>query len=598
MIKERLRGLRGKMKAEGIDAYLVFSDDYHGSEYVGDYFKCREFITGFSGSAGSAVIMQDMAGLWTDGRYFLQAEKQLDTKCYKLFKEGEEGVPSLQEFLQDVLEEGQCVGFDGRTVSGVFVEGLQDMLAGKGISFWTKGDLIGEIWEERPAISKKPVIEHELCYSGMMRQVKQAEIRTMMEEKNADMLLVSALDDIAWLTNMRGDDVEYSPVFLAYGVVTKDCCIVFGQKESFSQKIRGILAEVGIEFRPYDGIYDFIRELPKLNLWVDKKRTNYALLKCIPENMEIIDGDHPIMLRKAIKNDIEIDNVRYAHIKDGIAITKFLYWLSQNVGNGDVTEISAAEKLEVFRREQEYYQGSSFAPIFAYGAHGAIVHYSADEESDAVIAGNGLLLLDTGGHYLDGSTDVTRTVAIGEVTKQQKSHYTAVLKGNLNLAAAKFRYGCSGVNLDYLARQPLWEQGLDYNHGTGHGVGFMLNVHEGPNSIRWKPGKDGGDVVLQAGMITSDEPGFYLLGEYGIRLENLILCKEAGKTEYGQFMEFETLTMVPFDRNCINPQEMSVKELALLNAYHERVFELLEPHLQPEERLWLKEATRPLSKFS
>jgi len=596
MMKKRLRDLREKMKAEGIDAYLVFSDDFHGSEYVGDYFKCREFITGFSGSAGSAVIMQDMAGLWTDGRYFLQAEKQLDTNCYKLFKMGEEGVSSLEGFLQDVLKEGQCVGFDGRTVSGAFVEGLQEMLAGKGISFWTEGDLVGQIWADRPAISKKPVMDYEL-YSGMMRQVKQAEIRTMMGAQNADVLLVSALDDIAWFTDMRGNDVEYSPVFLAYAVVMKDWCIVFGWEESFSQEIRGILAKFRIKFMPYDGIYDFIHELPKLNLWVDKKRTNYALLKCIPEDVKIIDGDNPIMLRKAIKNDIEIRNERHAHIKDGIAITKFLYWLSQNVGNGDVTEISAAEKLEAFRREQEDYQGPSFAPIFAYGAHGAIVHYSADEESNAVLAGKGLLLLDTGGHYLDGSTDVTRTVAVGEVTQQQKSHYTAVLKGNLNLSAAKFRYGCSGVNLDYLARQPLWEQGLDYNHGTGHGVGFMLNVHEGPNSIRWQAGKDRENVVLEAGMITSNEPGFYLAGEYGIRLENLILCKEAKKTEYGQFMEFETLTMVPFDRNCINPKEMSVKELALLNAYHQRVFEVLEPHLQPEERLWLKEATGPLSIF-
>jgi len=593
MIKERLQNLREKMKAEGIDAYLVFTDDFHGSEYVGDYFKCREFITGFTGTAGSAVIMQDMAGLWTDGRYFLQAGKQLDGDCCKLFKMGEEGVPSLEEFLQNVLKEGQRVGFDGRTASGSFVEGLRERLAKKKISFWTEGDLIGDIWTERPPISRQPVVDFELN-SGMMRQSKQTEIRTMMEEKNADVLLVTALDDIAWFINMRGADIDYCPVFLAYTVVTRDRCIIFGQAESFSEEIKETLAKYRIEFMPYESIYDFIRALPKLNIWVDKKRTNYALLECIPKHMKIIDGDNPIMLRKAIKNEIEISNERYAHIKDGIAITKFLYWLSQNVENKNITEISAAEKLELLRQQQENYQGPSFAPIFAYGAHGAIVHYSANEESNAVIAGNGLLLMDTGGHYLDGSTDITRTIAIGKVTAQQKSHYTAVLRGNLNLAAAKFRYGSCGVNLDCLARQPLWELGLDYNHGTGHGVGFMLNVHEGPNSIRWKNGKNQENVVLEAGMITSDEPGFYQTGEYGIRLENLILCKESEKTEYGQFMEFETLTMVPFDRNCINPEEMSVRELELLNAYHEKVFKTLEPHLQPEERVWLKETTRNL----
>lgn len=591
MVKKRLDDLRKRMEEEGIDIYLVFSDDFHGSEYVGDYFKCREFITGFTGSVGSALITRDQAGLWTDGRYFLQAEQELVGTDIELFREGEHGVPSMKEYLALLLQGGECVGLDGRTVSGSFMEELRQRFSPMGISFRTNVDLIGEIWEERPEISKNPVMDLEVKYCGLNRTEKLRIVRQKMQDKNVDCLLLSALDEIAWLLNLRGGDVKYCPVFLAYGVITQESCQIFGQKEAFSPDILEMLCKAGITVGSYDTIYDWVCGIRGEKLWVDRKSVNDTLLQCVMKDMQVLDAPSPILLLKAVKNGAEIANLRNAHIKDGVVVTKFIYWLEKQVKKGVVTECSGAAKLEKFRSEQDLYQGPSFAPIFAFGEHGAIVHYSGDEKSDVVIKGNGLLLMDTGGHYLDGSTDITRTVAIGEVTEEQKLRYTAVLRGNLKLGAAKFRYGCSGVNLDYLAREALWEQGLDYNHGTGHGIGFLLNVHEGPVNIRWKMNPSLEQAVLEAGMITSNEPGYYQAGEYGIRLENVLLCCEGEKTEYGQFMEFETLTMVPFDRRCISVKEMNRRERQLLNEYHQKVYTTLAPHLEMKERLWLKEVT-------
>jgi Xaa-Pro aminopeptidase len=537
------------------------------------------------------LITQDQAGLWTDGRYFLQAEQELFGSGFQLFRSGEDSVPSMEEYLERILQGGECIGFDGRTVSGAFVAELEKRLEDMRVSFYTGLDLIGAIWEERPEIGKEPVWNLDIQFCGVDRLEKLSRVRREMKAKRADVLLLSSLDELAWLLNLRGGDVKYCPVFLAYGVVTQDTCLIFGQKEAFSKRIQAMLSEAKIQLLSYDEIYHYLGGLGKEKLWVDKAKVNYALLQSLSGDVKMFDAPSPIVLLKSVKNQTEIENVRNAHIKDGVAVTKFLYWLDQHVKEGTVTECSGAARLEEFRKEQALYQGASFAPIVAFGEHGAIVHYSGDEKSDVVIKGDGLLLMDTGGHYLDGSTDITRTVVVGAVTQEQRSHYTAVLRGNLKLGAAKFRYGCSGVNLDYLAREALWEQGLDYNHGTGHGIGFLLNVHEGSVSIRWRTGLTLEQTTLEAGMITSNEPGYYQAGAYGIRLENLLLCCEGKTTEYGQFMEFETLTVVPFDRRCILVEMLDAKERQLLNAYHQKVYETLAPYLDTKERLWLENVT-------
>lgn len=596
MIKNRLVCLREKMKAAGIDAYLVLSEDFHGSESVGDYFKCREYISGFNGSAGSVLVTATMAGLWTDGRYFLQANEQLKGSSIELFRMEEEGVPTINEFLKTELKRGQCLGFDARAVSAGFVEELRASLEGEEIRFCSEHDLIGEIWSQRPERSKEPVVELDVKYAGQSRQEKLEMIRTTLKNNNADYFILSTLDDIAWLFNLRGNDADDSPVFLAYAVVTANACILFGNGSSFSPELRSTLEEVNATVSEYEAIYSYIKTIPAGNkVLLDRSRINYAIVSGLSDKVTIQDEVNPTRLLKAIKNATEVQNVREAHIRDGVAVTKFLFWLKHQIGKETITERSGAEKLESFRKQQKHYQGPSFAPIFGYQEHGAIVHYSATKESDAVLKPEGFILMDTGGQYPEGTTDITRTVALGPLTKEQKIHYTAVLRGNLNLAGAKFLHGCVGANLDYLARQPLWEKGLDYKHGTGHGVGYFLNVHEGPNNIRWKIGPRPQDhAVLEEGMITSDEPGLYLEGAYGIRLENLILCKIAQQNAYGKFMQFETLTLVPFDRDSIDADEMSSQEKQLLNAYHKKVYETLAPFMNEEERSWLLEETKVL----
>lgn len=589
-INERLTYLRNRMKEEGIDAYLVVSDDFHGSEYVGDYFKCREYISGFTGSAGSVIITQDTAGLWTDGRYFLQAERELEDSEMVLYKMGQEGVPSAEEYLCDTLQEGQCLGIDGRTVSDASV---QKILSGKKLNICSDQDLVSEIWTKRPALSAEPAFRLAMPYAGCSAKDKIKKVRTIMQEKEADLLVLTTLDDIAWLFNLRGNDIKYCPVMLSYTVISQQQILLFADQASFSPELEEELRLEGIYRRDYGQIYRFMTEIQAdSTVMLDRKRTNYAILQNIPAEVRVLDVVNPTYLLKAVKNETEVRNERIAHIKDGVAVTKFLCWLHHNKGRIPITEISAAERLEEFRKEEKHYIGPSFAPISAYGPHGAVVHYSATQESNLQLSNHSFLLMDTGGHYLEGSTDITRTVSLGALSKRQKEHYTAVLRGNLNLAAAKFLHGSTGVNLDYPARQPLWEMGLDYQHGTGHGVGYLLSVHEGPNSIRWRMGRNPeDDAILEEGMITSNEPGVYLSGEYGIRLENLMLCLKAEKNEYGQFMQFEPLTMVPFDLKSILPVRMSERERELLNAYHKTVFQNLSPYLNEVQKLWLKEAT-------
>lgn len=597
MIQERLKQLRSLMEREGLDAYLILTEDFHGSEYVGEYFKCRRFMSGFTGSAGSLLVMKDMAGLWTDGRYFLQAEQQLEGSTITLFKSGEEGVPALSDFLAEKLPQDGKLGFDGRAVNYRMAEELADKLKAKNITFGYEKDLAGEIWTDRPALSAEPVMLLDECYTGKSRADKLALIREKMSEKKADCFVLSSLDDIAWLLNIRGGDVECNPVVLSYLALTSDKVILFINEKVLPENVKAALAADGVELAPYNEVYDYVKQLPEgSSLYVDESKTNYAIMKNCKPGVQLITGANLTAMPKCVKNATEVENERKAHIKDGVVMTKLIYWLKQNVGKQEITELTVEDKLEELHRQQENYMGPSFTPIIGYAEHGAIIHYSATKESGAALQPRSMVLMDTGGQYLEGTTDITRTVVLGPVTEEEKKAFTLVLRGNLNLGAAKFKEGVCGLNLDYLARFPMWEEGLDYNHGTGHGVGYFLNVHEGPVSFHWKAG-DPRRVVstkLEEGMIISNEPGLYFAGKFGIRTENLIVCRKAEKTDYGQFMKFETLTMVPIDLEAVIPEAMSERERALLNEYHAKVYEVISPYLTEQEAAWLKTATRAI----
>ena len=596
MIPERLADLRSLMKEHKVDAYLVPTDDFHCSEYVGEYFKCRKYITGFTGSAGTAVITQKEAGLWTDGRYFIQAAAQLQETGVTLFKIGEEGVPTIEEYLEKNMTDGQCLGFDGRTLTAAKGEELEKQMTRKGVSIACHMDLVGEIWKDRPALSCESAWSVDLKYVGKPRNEKIAAIRKSMAEKKADYFLLTSLDDIAWLLNIRGNDVRCNPVLLSYLVMTQSQVLLFAQQDAFSEELQAELKQDGVTLRPYNDIYTFVTTIPEgKSVLLDPSSANYTLKKSLSKDVHIIEDTNPTLLPKAIKNGVEVANMKKAHIKDGAAVCRFIFWLKQNVGKTVITELSAAEKLEEFRRMGDHYLGPSFEPIISYGAHAAIVHYSSTPETDIPLQPKGMLLADTGGQYLEGTTDITRTIVLGELTDKEKEFFTRVLRGNLNLAAARFPHGVTGKNLDYLARSPLWEVRADYNHGTGHGVGFLLNVHEGPNNINWKVRPGGKEpCVLEEGMITSDEPGFYVEGQFGIRHENLIVCEKADKNLFGQFMKFEPLTLVPFDLDAVVPELMSDRERRLLNDYHRTVYEKVSPLLDGAEKEWLREATREI----
>lgn len=594
MIKERIKKLRSLMIKHNIDAYIVPTNDFHSSEYVGDFFKCRQYITGFTGSAGTAVVTLTEARLWTDGRYFIQAASELEGTGVELMRIGVEGIPTIGEYLNNTLTQGSTLGFDGRCIDYGYAVKLEKKLSKKNINIVYDKDLIGDIWDDRPEMSKQPVMLLDIQYCGKSREEKLRDIREQMEKKKADIYIITSLDDIAWLFNIRGKDVECNPVALSYAMVTLDNAVIYASLDAFSKDILKELKSDCVSIKPYNDIYEDIKGISlDKSVFVDGSKANYAIVRNIPNGVKIIDEKNLTLLPKAIKNTTEIENMRIAHIKDGVAVTKFMYWLKKNIGNIEITEISAAKHLEQLRKQGENYMGPSFESIVAYGANAAMCHYLASEDSNATLLPEGLLLFDTGGQYLEGTTDVTRTIALGICSDEQKKCYTAVLKGHLALAAAHFVYGVRGVNLDYLARGPLWEMGLDYNHGTGHGVGYFLNVHEGPNSFRWKI-IDGitDSAVLEEGMITSNEPGFYKEGEYGIRTENLVVCLKDEKTEYGQFMKFENLTMVPIDIDAIDMSMMTDVDRERLNTYHKEVYEKIGPYLSEEERDWLKKVTK------
>lgn len=595
-MRMELQALRECMKKRGVDGCLITTDDFHGSEYVGNYFKAREYISGFTGSAGTLVVLMEEAGLWTDGRYFLQAEQQLEHSGITLYRIGEAGVPGIEEFLASAMKAGQTLAFDGRCVMAENAKKIRDRLLPRKIFVRNDLDLPGEIWKNRPAVSCEPAWLLERQYAGMSVKKKLEAIRSCMKKQKADWFLLASLEDICWTLNVRGNDVECTPVVLSYFLMNEKRAYWYVQKRAVTKETEKKLMEDGVEIREYMEIFTDTSRLPSsARLLCDSGKINDALWKQIPETVLLLDNGNPTEHLKAVKNPTEVENERAAHRKDGVAVTKFIYWLKANINKEQITERSAAARLEQYREEQEHYVEPSFHPIMAYGEHGAIVHYAADEETDALLRPEGFLLSDTGGHYLEGTTDITRTIALGPLTEEQKELYTTVLRGHIHLSAARFLKGCTGVSLDGLARTPLWEKGYDYNHGTGHGVGYLLSVHEGPNSFRYRPSsKRGMDCVLEEGMITSNEPGIYLEGKYGIRLENMIVCLKGRENGYGSFLRFEPLTLVPFEREAILPEQMSEQERSLINQYHKMVYDKLSPYLAAEEKEWLREATAPL----
>lgn len=584
------------MAQRGIDIYVVPTSDFHDSEYVGEHFKARKFITGFTGSAGTAVITMTEAGLWTDGRYFVQAERQLEGSTVTLYRMGEEGVPTVDEFLAEKLPENGCLGFDGRVIGGTWGRRMEKLAEKKNGTIHCNEDLIDIIWEERPALSKEPAFILEEKYAGKSTAEKLAAVREAMEKEGADYHILTSLYDIAWLLNVRGGDIECVPVVLSYLVLTEKECIWFLQEEIVDEKLRAYLNENHITTRSYDAIYEYVLDIPaNAKVLLSAGQVNYRIVSSLNEDITIIDKPNPTLLMKAVKNPTEVDNTRAAHVKDGVAVTKFMYWLKNNIGKTKITEISASDYLENLRKEQENFLGISFNTISAYGANAAMMHYSATPESDTELKPEGFLLVDSGGHYYEGTTDITRTFALGPITDEMRTHFTAVCRSNMNLAHAKFLYGCTGLNLDILARGPLWEMGIDYKCGTGHGVGYLLNVHEGPNGFRWRVVTERNDSgVLQEGMITTDEPGVYLEGKYGIRTENELVCHKSCKNEYGQFMEFENITYAPIDLDAIDPEQMTKREREYLNEYHAMVYKTLSPYMTEEENEWLKRYTRAI----
>ena len=596
MIKQRIENIRDLMKEKNIYAYIVPSSDYHQSEYVGDYFKSREFMSGFTGSAGTLIISMDEAGLWTDGRYFIQAENELKDSGIKLFKMGEEGVPTIEEYLLEKLPKNSTLGFDGRVMSVKEGQSLANKLAFKGINIEYKYDLVNDIWEDRCSLPTEKAFLLGIEYSGESFSDKLSRIRAVMKAKKATTHILASLDDIAWLFNIRGRDVKSNPVVLSYAVISIDSVYLFIDKNKIGKDIRAELSKENVQIKGYEEVYELIKKIEENEVvLIDTSKVNYAIYNNIPSNVQKIEERNPSILFKSIKNEIELKNIRNSHIKDGVAFTKFMYWLKNNIGKIEITEISATQKLEEFRREQDKFIEPSFSTIAAYKDHAAMMHYSATEESNYKLEPRDLFLVDSGGQYFDGTTDITRTIALGPIPENVRKDFTNVVRGMIRLSKAKFLYGCRGYNLDILARGPLWEEGIDYKCGTGHGIGFVLNVHEGPNGFRWKVREDIDDTcILEEGMVTTNEPGVYVENSHGIRIENEIVVRKAEKNEYGQFMDFEVITFAPIDLDAIDVNLMMKDEIEYLNNYHKKVYEKISPFLNQDEKEWLKKYTREI----
>lgn len=590
-VNRKIELLRNEMRKRGLDAYVIPSNDPHQSEYVCDYFKSREFISGFTGSAGAVVITMDKNGLWTDGRYYIQAEKQLEGSSIDLFKMREPDVPTINEWLFDNLQSGNVVGFDSKVFSQHQVNVMKRMFSEKNIDINGKYDLIDLIWENRPDLSKEKAMILDVKYAGKSALEKLNEVRKEMNKKDASYYILSSLDDIAWTFNIRGNDIECSPVVISYSIIEKEKATLFIDQAKLSEEIKDEFEKQNIYIRDYEDISTYISSFKsRSKVLIDINRNNSYIYNSISNKCKIIKIDEITNKLKAIKNEVEIKNLKKCHDKDNVAMVKFLYWLKNNIGKEKITEISASDRLENYRKRVDLFQGLSFNTIAAYKDHAAMMHYSAKKETEYELQSEGFYLLDSGGQYLDGTTDITRTIVLGELTYEQKRDYTLTLKGHIALAKFKFLKGITGTNLDVLARQFLWQVGIDYKCGTGHGVGFFLNVHEGPQGFTPYASK----AQLEKGMIITNEPGVYKAGKYGIRIENTILVVEDEKTEFGQFMKFETISYCPFDLNGIIVDLLTEEEKDWLNTYHQMVYKKTSSHLTDEERNWLKNETRSI----
>lgn len=578
------------MAQRGIDAYIVPSADFHASEFVGEHFKARQYLSGFTGSAGTLVVTGDEAGLWTDGRYFLRAEQELEGSGIRLFRMGLEDSVAVESFLDKRLPEKGTVGADGRMLSAAWVRELQKALGPKR-KFRMSEDLVDELWQDRPPLPVEPVYILPDEYAGRSAADKLAWLRGEMKKLRAGVHVTADLNEIAWLFNLRGADVQCNPVFLSYAVIEPERARLYLDTRKVPPGVGGYLEKLGVTLRPYEAVSQDLPHISDARVLVDPKRVNYMLYSSLSGCGVLIEQDSPILLAKAIKNPIEQENLRKAHLMDGLALTRMLYWLKTTPADQLGTELQAANYADRLRMENGHCIGPSFGTLAGYGPHGAIIHYRPTRESQVPLEPHGLLLLDSGGHYLEGTTDVTRTVALGPLTETEKKHFTLVLQGMLNLSSAVFPHGCRGFHLDALAREPLWAEGLDYGHGTGHGIGYLSCVHEPPVGFSWRRTQRYDTAVLEPGMVISDEPGVYIPGSHGIRLENQLLCRRA---ETEGFLRFETLTLAPVDLDAVDVRWLDQAGRLRLNDYHQRVFRMLSPHLPPEIRSWLEHATRPI----
>ena len=589
-INNRIAALRAHIAQEQIQAFIIPSTDPHLSEYVAPHWQSREWISGFTGSAGTVVVTAKDAGLWTDSRYFLQAARQLEGTCITLYKEMLPETPNIPEFLSAHLQEGDCVGIDGKMFSAEEVEHLQKELKKSGICIKSIADPMQLLWTDRPAMPLAPAFVYDTKYAGMSFTEKLPAVRQAMEATGADSLLLSALDEIAWLLNIRGNDVHCNPVVVSYLLIEKDKVNYFVQPQKVTPELAEYFSANGISVHPYEEIGDYLNSFNAHSILMNPAKTNYAIYSAIRPGCLIINGASPVALLKAIRNKQEIAGIHAAMQRDGVALVKFLKWLDEAVPAGKETEISVDKKLHTFRAAQPLYMGESFDTIAGYKEHGAIVHYEATPETDVTLKSEGFLLLDSGAQYLDGTTDITRTIALGPLTEEEKTDYTLILKGHIALAMAVFPEGTRGAQLDVLARMPIWKERMNYLHGTGHGVGHFLNVHEGPQSIRMNENP----IPLQPGMITSNEPGVNKAGSHGIRTENLVLTVPAGEGMFGNYLKFETITLCPICRKGIIKELLTAEEIKWLNKYHQTVYEKLAPDLNNDEREWLKEACKAI----
>lgn len=589
-IKERIHALRMTFRPNNIKAFIIPSTDPHLSEYVAPYWMSREWISGFTGSAGTVVILMDKAGLWTDSRYFLQAEKELEGSGITLYKEMLPETPSITKFLCQNLKPGESVSIDGKMFSVQQVEQMKEDLAPYQLQVNLFGDPLKNIWKDRPSMPDAPAFIYDVKYAGKSCGEKVAAIRTELKEKGIFALFLSSLDEIAWTLNLRGSDVHCNPVIVSYLLVTQDEVVYFISPEKITQEVNEYLQEQQVSLRKYDEAESFLNSFTGENILIDPKKTNYAIYSAINPACKVVRGESPVTLLKAIRNEQEIAGIHHAMQRDGVALVKFLKWLEASVLSGKETELSVDRKLHEFRAAQPLYMGESFDTIAGYKEHGAIVHYSATEESDVTLQSKGFLLLDSGAQYLDGTTDITRTIALGELTEEEKTDYTLILKGHIALAMAKFPAGTRGAQLDVLARMPIWSHGMNFLHGTGHGVGHFLSVHEGPQSIRMNENP----IVLQPGMVTSNEPGVYKAGSHGIRTENLTLVCKDKEGMFGEYFKFETITLCPICKKGIIKEMLTAEEVKWFNDYHQTVYKKLSPSLNEEEKKWLLEATKAI----